>query len=154
MWAQILRGAQPRAARILTSVTRLLSSLSMAAALLAVSCTPKMLVGATATTSAALAASAANRASGGCWAMCTNGTTCNPRTGLCDEIPCRGLCGAGEHCEATYAESKCMPGAPSDVAAAARAADKTKLPVTPPQPPNLGGPPIIVPAAEQNPPSK
>ena len=109
-------------------------------------------VGASTVTGAALAASAANRASGGCWAVCTNGTTCNPRTGLCDDVPCRGLCGAEEHCETTYSESKCVPGAPSDVIAASKAR-QAKLPVKTPEPmPINGGQPTIVPAAEQNPP--
>jgi hypothetical protein len=132
---------------------RLLSAALFSAAVSMAGCAASTLAGVSATTGAALAASAANRASGGCWALCTNGTSCNPRTGMCEEMPCRGLCSADEHCESTYADSKCVPGASGDVTAAAKGSGKTRLPVVPPQPPNLGGGPTIVPAAEQNPPS-
>ena len=56
------------------------------------------------------------RATGGCVASCTNGTTCNPRTGFCEALPCRGLCGSEEHCENSFAESKCVPGVAAGVA--------------------------------------
>jgi hypothetical protein len=110
------------------------------------------LAGATVTTSAALAASGAQRAAGGCWAVCTNGTSCNPRTGLCEVLPCRGRCGADEHCEEDFAESKCMPGATGDVTAQSKG-QTSKLPLFPNGLPPLSGPPTVVPAAEQNPPS-
>ncbi len=35
-------------------------------------------------TGVALGFSAAQRAQGGCYAVCTNGTVCNPKTGLCE----------------------------------------------------------------------
>lgn len=46
----------------------------------------------------ALGASAVQRASGGCYSQCVPGTTCNPKTGLCDPLPCRGECLATEEC--------------------------------------------------------
>jgi hypothetical protein len=55
-------------------------------------------------------ASGMSRANGGCWAACPTGTTCNPHSGLCEELPCRGLCSSNEHCEITPASSHCMPG--------------------------------------------
>ena len=45
--------------------------------------------------------------------MCTNGTACNPQTGLCEVLPCRNQCLATEHCEQTFTGDKCMPGAPT-----------------------------------------
>ena len=100
-----------------------------------------------------MGASALQRSAGGCYAVCTNGTTCNPRTGLCEDLPCHGLCRPDEHCEATPTQDRCAPGAPSDVAAKAPGAGKT-LPVLPAPPPASGGPPEIVPAAEKSPPGK
>jgi hypothetical protein len=46
----------------------------------------------------AIGASAVQRASGGCYSACVPGTTCNPRTGMCDPLPCRGECMANEEC--------------------------------------------------------
>src|SRR5438270_14087560 len=106
-------------------------------------CSASTAVGASTITSAALAASAANRAAGGCWAVCTNGTSCNPRTGLCDVLPCRGRCAADEHCEEDFAESKCLPGATGDVTAQSKG-QTNKLPVFPNGLPPLSGPPTVV----------
>lgn len=55
-------------------------------------------------------ASGISRASGGCWAACPTGTICNRNNGLCEELPCRGLCSSDEHCEVTPTSSRCMPG--------------------------------------------
>jgi hypothetical protein len=119
-------------------------------------CAPSMLAGASTVTAAAVGASALQRSAGGCYATCTNGTTCNPRTGLCERAPCDGLCRPDEHCESTATQSLCLPGPPSDVAAKAPGTQKT-IPVLQPPSPNergvTGGPPQVVPAAEQNPPS-
>ena len=51
---------------------------------------------------------AASRMLGGCIASCPPGTTCNPQTGLCDTLPCRGQCAANEICE----NDRCVPLAP------------------------------------------
>jgi len=40
----------------------------------------------------AASASAAQRAAGGCFATCTNGLVCNPRTGFCEAAPPPGFC--------------------------------------------------------------
>jgi hypothetical protein len=101
-------------------------------------CAAGMLVGATTVTGAALATSAAQRKAGGCYAVCTADTLCNPRSGLCERAP--------------PPEPGISPAAPGDVASKAPGADK-KLPLLPPPLPVSGGPPQIVPAAEQNPPS-
>jgi hypothetical protein len=51
----------------------------------------------------AVGAAAASRATGGCIATCTNGTFCNPRTGLCETGPqpttvCQEAPGGGMRC--------------------------------------------------------
>src|SRR5438046_9487300 len=82
-------------------------------AVLLVACktgSPNTAIGAAVTTAAGLSASVANRAAGGCYAICTAGTVCNPRTGLCDREACGGRCGAGEVCEETFNGSKCVAG--------------------------------------------
>lgn len=116
---------------------------------------PQTLAGATSITALALSSAVVERGTGGCVAICTDGTSCNTKTGLCEELPCRGRCGQGEHCEQTFAESKCVPGGgPSDVVAQAPGSG-TKLPVVAPvfTAPNPNQPsPTIVPTAEQNPP--
>jgi hypothetical protein len=114
-------------------------------------CAASTLAGASTVTAAAVGTSALQRSAGGCYAMCTNGTACNARTGLCENLPCLGRCGPDEHCETTPTEDRCMPGSPSDVATRAPGTGTT-LPVLPPPPPVSGGPPEIIPAAEKNPP--
>ena len=122
-------------------------------ALLLSGCAASTLVGASTMTAAAIGSSAMQRKSGGCYAVCTSGTTCNPRTGLCERMPCDGLCTADEHCEVTAIESKCVPGSPpSDVASRAPGTQRT-LPVLPAPSPVEGGPPQVVPAAEKHPPT-
>jgi hypothetical protein len=126
------------------------------ALLLLAGCAPSMAVGASTMTAAAIGAAALQRSAGGCIATCTGDTVCNPRTGLCETAPCGGSCKANEHCETSATESWCAPGPPGDIAAKAPGSQKT-LPVLPTPPPDhsgiTGGPPQVVPAAEQNPPS-
>lgn len=61
-------------------------------------------VGAAAINSAlALGTAAAQRASGGCYATCTGGAVCNPKTGLCEKRPppeeyCEEAPGGGLRC--------------------------------------------------------
>src|SRR5436305_1442373 len=124
---------------------------ALAATLLS-GCTATTMAGASSVTAVAIGSSALQRRSGGCYAVCANGTSCNPRTGLCERMPCDGLCGADQHCEVTAIETKCAPGASSDVVATAPGKGKT-LPVLPPPPPVEGGPPRVIPAAEQHPPN-
>jgi len=110
---------------------------------------PNMAVGALSITAAAVGAAAASRASGGCIAICTAGTTCNPNTGLCERLPCDGQCESGYHCAETYSGARCVRG---EVEVAAKADGGTPaLPFAPVvQPPDSNhASPTIVPAAEQ-----
>jgi len=130
---------------------------SASIALLLAACktgSPNTAVGAAVTTAAALGASAANRAAGGCIAICTAGTVCNPRTGFCDRQACDGRCGAGEVCEETFSGSKCVAGTTGVVTQADR--NGVVIPVAPiTQAPDTNHPsPTIVPAAEQRDPPK
>jgi hypothetical protein len=57
----------------------------------------------------AVGVSAQQRAAGGCYATCTNGTICNEHTGYCEPAPCVGNCG-NEVCEATPSGTvRCAP---------------------------------------------
>jgi hypothetical protein len=47
-------------------------------------------------TGVAVGVSAAQRASGGCYATCANGTACNPRTGYCEPLSAQELCAESE----------------------------------------------------------
>jgi hypothetical protein len=112
------------------------------------------MAGAGVITGLALGTSAVSRASGGCYAVCTNGTACNPKTGWCEALPCLGRCSADEHCEQTFAESKCVPGGTGVTSVAKGKEIKTPIePVIAPDSRAGTGPPQVVPAAEQNPPS-
>jgi hypothetical protein len=73
--------------------------------------------GAVIMSSLALGASAANRASGGCYAVCQQGERCNEKTGMCEALPCRGQCMAGETCEEGFFGVKCLPNASLAVSA-------------------------------------
>lgn len=53
----------------------------------------------------AIGASVASRALGGCVAACPPGTSCNEKTGLCDTLPCRGMCQHDEVCQ----NERCIP---------------------------------------------
>jgi hypothetical protein len=115
---------------------------------------PNTLVGAAVTTAAGIGAAAANRAAGGCVAICTAGTVCNTRTGLCDRQACDGRCGQGEICEETFAVSKCVAGT-TGVAAKADGQPRTAPVVPINQAPDANhASPTIVPAAEQRDPPK
>jgi hypothetical protein len=88
---------------------------------------------------AAVAASAGSRALGGCYAICQQGEVCNRNSGLCDVVPCRGLCGAGERCESGFLGDKCVQSgdglsATSKSAAPASAAGAIRIETKPPVP--------------------
>jgi hypothetical protein len=126
-------------------------------AVLLVACktgSPNTAIGAAVTTAAGLSASVANRAAGGCYAICTAGTVCNPRTGLCDREACDGKCGAGEICEETFTGSKCVTGTTGVATKADRSG--VVIPVAPivQAPDSNHASPTIVPAAEQRDPPK
>ena len=99
------------------------------------------IAGAVVTSSIALAASGANRAAGGCYAVCQQGERCNEQTGLCEVLPCRGQCAPGETCEEGFFGVKCLPGAALSVSASKLeppppppAGEKTEKPKPPPVP--------------------
>ena len=136
----------------MTLATSLRAS-AVSAALLLAGChtgSANTLLGAASITSLALGAAAVSRASGGCVAICTNGTVCNEKTGLCRVLPCRGQCDADEHCEDSFTGSKCVPGGTTGVATASQTGG-ARLPVAAPWVPESSGPPIVVPKAEQQP---
>jgi hypothetical protein len=51
---------------------------------------------------------AARVAEGDCFTICGPGTECNPKTKLCDVIPCRGLCGSNEVCDQSGPLDHCV----------------------------------------------
>lgn len=60
-------------------------------------------------TAIAAGASGARRASGDCYTPCVQGTVCNPSTGYCDPLPCRGECQEWERCERGAIADRCVP---------------------------------------------
>jgi hypothetical protein len=69
-------------------LVRRIAPLAAAAALAACQTSAPHTMGAAAImTGVAAGAAASSRASGGCWAICTGGLVCNPRTGWCEKPP-------------------------------------------------------------------
>ena len=66
-------------------------------------------------TGIAVGAAAASRAAGGCYAVCSYGTVCNPQTGYCDVLPCRGLCTADQECDMRGPIHTCVPRSAADL---------------------------------------
>lgn len=56
----------------------------------------------------AVAASGLSRSQGGCYAACAPGTACDPATGYCVALPCRGQCKAHEQCVEDGIKSQCI----------------------------------------------
>jgi hypothetical protein len=110
------------------------------------------IAGAAATSAAAVGAAFAERAAGGCIAICTAGTACNRNNGLCEPMPCRGECGSNEHCEQTFSGEKCVAGGPTSVEALVKPRTPLLPGVMPAVAPPQNGSPTIVPTAEQAPP--
>ncbi len=139
---------------LVPTMSALPAKISLAAILFAGCATgsSNTLAGAATMSTAAISAALVERAQGGCIAICTNGTVCNPRSGLCDAAPCRGRCKPDEHCEEAYKGDSCMPRAPASVSAPAKGT-QTRTPTIVPAgpPPPTSGSPTIVPAAEQPP---
>ena len=73
-------------------------------------------------------ASVANRSAGGCYAVCQQGESCNPKNGRCEPIPCHGQCGATETCEAGADGDRCVPMPALSVTGSAPASKETKAP--------------------------
>jgi hypothetical protein len=59
-------------------------------------------------TAIAATASGVSRANGGCYAACPPGTTCDPNTGYCVTLPCRGRCKAHEQCVENGLDGQCI----------------------------------------------
>lgn len=59
-------------------------------------------------TAVAATSAAVSRSQGNCYAACPNGTTCNQGTGMCDPLPCRGLCAADESCDMSQMIQRCV----------------------------------------------
>lgn len=76
-------------------------------------------------------AAAVSRAGGGCYASCPTGTTCNPKTGLCDTLPCHGRCGPNERCDTSSAFERCVRDAP-DLWIQGSGLEPQKVRLTPP----------------------
>src|SRR5512144_2851109 len=84
----VRKASRSRAARVAVTVA-LLSACSSSA--------PYTVPAAAINTALGLGASAQQRAAGGCFATCSPGRTCNPRTGFCEPSLC-GTCPTGESC--------------------------------------------------------
>ena len=69
---------------------------------------PGSVAAALAWTAVAATTSAANRATGGCFSYCVEGTRCNPNTGLCQRLPCDGQCSAKEQCVDVGRREQCV----------------------------------------------
>ena len=106
-------------------------------------------VGASTMTALAMGSAVAERAAGGCIAMCTNGTVCNPQNGLCEVLPCRNQCQATEHCEQTFSGEKCVAGGPTSVETLVKGKTPVVPAFLPATAPPQNGSPTIVPTAEQ-----
>jgi len=108
--------------------------------------------GASAITALAVGSAVYERSQGRCIAICTNGTACNGKTGLCEVLPCRGRCDDDQHCQVTFSESKCVAGA-AGVTAQAKSDQGGGPSIVPVAPPDTNSAaPTIVPTAERQPP--
>jgi len=57
----------------------------------------------------AVGVSADRRTDGECYTWCEKGTKCNPKTGMCEPLTCRGECKKGERCDDTAPVPVCVP---------------------------------------------
>ncbi len=80
----------------------LAAAASVAALVACRSSAPYTVPAAALNTGIALGVSGIERAHGGCYAVCTNGTVCNPRNGLCEstkaDVYCEEAPGGGMRC--------------------------------------------------------
>jgi hypothetical protein len=83
------------------------------------------------TTAMAVGAAAVSRSQGGCYASCPAGTSCNERTGYCEDLPCRGRCAADHHCERSAAGDRCVRNLP-DLEIRGQGTDSRQIKLTPP----------------------
>lgn len=79
-----------------------LAAVALAALAACGSSAPYTVPAAAVNTGLALGLAGAQRAGGGCYAVCTNGTVCNPRNGLCEsakaDVYCEAAPGGGMRC--------------------------------------------------------
>ncbi|MEZ4226785.1 MAG: hypothetical protein R3B13_37935 [Polyangiaceae bacterium] len=83
----VLLGAPPLGFSTKRAVRRFAHGVLLGALALACSAKPNRTRDAAIVTGVAVAAAAAYRATGGCWAQCQPGLYCNERTGMCEELP-------------------------------------------------------------------
>ncbi len=65
-------------------------------------------------TGIAVTASAFQRSRGGCYAVCIDGTVCNPANGLCEKRTCARGCGANQFCNRSGAVPMCEERQPAE----------------------------------------
>ena len=91
---------------------RLALLLALAVASACKSSAPYTLPAAALNTGIAAGFSAAQRSKGGCFATCTNGTSCNPNSGFCERVSASAQCAclAGQICvEGSRGDTRCVP---------------------------------------------
>ncbi len=66
-------------------------------------------------TTAAVIAAGVQRARGGCYAVCVDGTVCNPDNGLCEKRTCAKGCGASQFCNRSGDTPMCEERASPDL---------------------------------------
>lgn len=89
-------------------------------------------------TGIAMGSAAVQRASGGCYATCPVGTSCDKATGYCEPLPCRGQCRSDERCVQLGLDERCeslaLPEGGLDVRPAPPPATPSDAPRTEPVP--------------------
>jgi len=65
--------------------------------------------GAALNTAVAVGVGAARVSRGRCFSECVRGTRCNPRSGLCESVPCEGACKSNEICDESRLVPRCVP---------------------------------------------
>jgi hypothetical protein len=91
---------------------------------------PQAVMNAALNTGVALIASGVQRARGGCYAVCIDGTVCNPDNGLCERRTCARGCGASQFCNRSFETPVCEE----------RVSPDLPPPLTPPQRPGNTSP--------------
>ena len=59
-------------------------------------------------TGVAVGVAAVRRAEGDCFIPCVPGRRCNPETGFCDKVPCRGECTEDQYCDESGVVPRCV----------------------------------------------
>ncbi|MBL8921247.1 MAG: hypothetical protein JNJ54_20455 [Myxococcaceae bacterium] len=90
-------------------------------------------------TAVGAAVAGARRSNGECYVPCTPGNVCNPQSGLCEPLPCRGECRFGEVCEQQPTGDRCVPEA-SAAPLQLRQSSATVTPAAPSPTPDAGMP--------------